>query len=196
MNPKAIEHAEHRLKKARQALDVMEFSTTFAESEEAWSAFLSAASTVYSKLEQGSKTSGTSQGWFGRKKHERKNDELLCYIHHARNSDEHGIAEITAREGGGWALQGGGKYLLNGTIGNNGVLEVTHMGGPPPKVVIIEPSVRLVPVKNERWGDVFSPPTMHLGEKLPNIAPLTIAKLAIDYLENLVAEAAGLPTSP
>jgi hypothetical protein len=34
-------------------------------------------------------------GGYGRAKHERRNDPLLSYIHHARNADEHGIKDIT-----------------------------------------------------------------------------------------------------
>jgi hypothetical protein len=50
-----------------------------------------AAGGIYAKLEQGSRTNGRSRAWYGRIKNVRKNDELLSYLHHARNSEEHGL---------------------------------------------------------------------------------------------------------
>ena len=49
----------------------------FAHAEEAWTDFLLAASTIYTKLEQGAKTSGQSAAWFGRKKKQRRDDPVL-----------------------------------------------------------------------------------------------------------------------
>jgi hypothetical protein len=65
--------------------------------ETLWENFLIAANGIYSKLERGAKTNGKSKAWYGRKKHERKNDPLLSYLHHARNAAEHGIQRITSR---------------------------------------------------------------------------------------------------
>jgi hypothetical protein len=192
MDPKALEHVRKRLEKATAAVSALENSTSLDEAEEAWSDFLATASTIYSKLEQGSKTSGPSAGWFGRKKKERKDDELLSYLHHARNSDEHGIADITRRKPGGWGIAGGGKYRIDGVIGPQTDLRVTHLGGEPPRLIVDRPSIQLIPVTDNRYGDTFSPPTRHMGTALADISPLAIAKLGHTYLKRLLEEAAGL----
>ena len=190
----AITHAHERLTKAKTAVEAMEDSADFWSFGRAWSDFLIAASGIYSKLEQGAKVNGSSVGWFGRKRHDRKTDELLRYIHHARNADEHGLAPTTRVDPGGFAIGGGGSYRFDGTIGSGGGnLAVIHLGGPPPRLEITSPSIRLVTVLDERHGDQYPPPSRHLGVTLPDNSPLAVAKHGLTYLSNLIAEAGKLP---
>jgi hypothetical protein len=188
----AVEQARSRFEKAQSAILAMEQSKDFSAAETAWSDFLLATSAVYSKLEQGAKGSGSSEGWFGRKKHDRRTDPLLSYIHHARNADEHGIEPVTERKEGSLKIGGGGAYRFDGTVGEQTDLTVTHLAGPPPIVKIELPHVKLVTVKDSRYGDNFDPPTKHLGEEVRDQSPLNVAKLALSYLESLLAEAAEL----
>jgi hypothetical protein len=88
MNPSAVLQAKQRLLKLEKALSALRSATTVEDAEEAWTDFLLAASTIYSKLEQGSKGYAKTEPWFGKKKKERKDDPLLRYLHYARNSDE------------------------------------------------------------------------------------------------------------
>lgn len=192
MDPKAVSHAQKRLDKARHALVALEASTSLHQAEIAWSDFISAASTIYSKLEQGAKTNGKSAAWFGRKKKERKDDQLLSYIHHARNSDEHSITDITHQEPGSWGIGGEGHYVINGWTGPGGKIDVTHLSGPPPFFYSADPAIRLVPVTDDRYGDRFDPPSTHLGKDLSDQKPFTVASLAFDYLLDLVADAQNL----
>ncbi len=99
MDAQAVEQAEAKWRKAKKSLEILRAAKNYEGAEEAWSDFLLAASTIYSKLEQGSKSKGSSGGWFGRKKKERKDDPVLRYLHYARNSDEHGIERVAARGG-------------------------------------------------------------------------------------------------
>ena len=108
MKVAGLDAARERLRRAQSALERLEQAMTNRERETAWSEFLLASHALYSKLEHGSKGCGKSEAWFGRKKHERKNDELLCYIHHARNTDDHGITGTT--------LAGADIRVLEGTI--------------------------------------------------------------------------------
>jgi hypothetical protein len=110
MDAQAVEQAKARLQRADKALYALKIAANYDEAEEAWSDFLLAAATIYSKLEQGSKSKGTSAGWFGRKKKERRDDPLLRFLHHARNSDEHGIERVAERGGNQRDL--GGKPLM------------------------------------------------------------------------------------
>src|SRR5690606_27755019 len=97
MDPQAVEQAKIRLKKAETAIARLKSADSFEQAEDAWTDFLSATSTIYSKLEQGAKVNGKSSAWFGRKKKERKDDPLLRYLHYARNSDEHGVQRLVER---------------------------------------------------------------------------------------------------
>lgn len=60
MDLAALEHAGVRIQWAEEALEQLKAVTNFPEAEKAWAAFLLAASTFYSKLEQGSKGNGVS----------------------------------------------------------------------------------------------------------------------------------------
>ena len=80
MDAEAITQAKSRLSRATRAVEDLKTATNASQAEDAWTDFLVAASTVYSKLEQGSKNFGKSQGWYGRKKKERKDDPLLRYV--------------------------------------------------------------------------------------------------------------------
>jgi hypothetical protein len=64
----------------------------------AWIDFLYAFNGVYQKLQKGSLLNGKSKAWFGRIKHMRDSDELLSYLHQARNAEEHGLEAITKTE--------------------------------------------------------------------------------------------------
>ena len=48
-------------------------------------------------LNKAAKVSGKASAWYGRVKKLRKDDPLLSYMHHARNSEEHGIEDTTKR---------------------------------------------------------------------------------------------------
>jgi hypothetical protein len=113
MDAQAVEQAKTKLRKAEKSLETLKAADGYDAAEEAWSDFLLAASTIYSKLEQGSKAKGSSAGWFGRKKKERKDDPVLRYLHHARNSDEHGIERVAARGGNERDLLAGEKLKFN-----------------------------------------------------------------------------------
>jgi hypothetical protein len=192
MNPKAITEATIRLTQARASLIVMESDDwVFEEFELAWRNFLLEASSVYSKLEQGAKSSGKSRAWFGRVKHVRKNDELLSYIHHARNTEEHSLegstnrTEITAKPANKWTK------ILPPKEGDN-TISATVQSNQPLAVTLISPGIRLVPVTDERYHDTFNPPTTHLGQLLVDRSPIAVARLGIQYFESLISEATNL----
>jgi hypothetical protein len=98
MDRVALRQAKSRLAKAEAAVTRLNTAKTFDETETSWSDFLTAAATIYTKLEQGSKTDKKSLSWFSRIKGLRRSDPLLRYVHQARNSDEHGIVDITLRK--------------------------------------------------------------------------------------------------
>jgi len=100
MDKRAITQSTQRIQKARSALDRLNRAKTFLEMQSAWVDIIQPCGTIYNKLEQGAKGYGRSEAWFGRKKKERRDDDLLKYMWQARNSDEHGIVEIISEQEG------------------------------------------------------------------------------------------------
>ena len=97
MQRKAVTKARDRLRAAESAFEQMRATKIGSpDFEHAWYAFLVAQNSFYGALEQGAK-SGRSKGWFDSKKHERKTDPLLNYLHHARNADEHSLGASIGR---------------------------------------------------------------------------------------------------
>jgi hypothetical protein len=52
MDAIAVEQAKGRLRRAEKAIQALEAADSFEAAEEAWTDFLLAAGTIYSKLEQ------------------------------------------------------------------------------------------------------------------------------------------------
>lgn len=187
----ALVQATQRLEKARRAVAQMKAAKSYAAFEEAWSEFLIGGGGVYAKLETGAKANGTSNAWFGRKKHDRGEDALLRYLHHARNTEEHGLEGSTVEAA---QMQLGGQGFIEKLVWRNGQLE--EFRASPGIEVRIDRRAMLVTVHDKRFGDSFEPPQTHLDQPLTDASPQNVATLALAYLEGLVAEAAKLPECP
>lgn len=198
-NSPAIRHAVARLEKANEALKRLESARTLDEADSAWLDLLLAGNGVYSKLEQGSKCNGKATAWFGRAKKARKDDPLLSYMHHARNSDEHGIEDITKRVKAGDATitirepfdpsKMEGVQIFVGTD-NFGRVHVTSSNEEVVSTRMFnKPSLTLVSVKDQRFNDSFNVPCQHLGANIADQSPTAIGKLFLSYLSNLINDA-------
>ncbi|MBC7608237.1 MAG: hypothetical protein H7228_01470 [Polaromonas sp.] len=188
MNKLAARHAWESLHKARNAHAQLMNAKTVEEAEDAWSEFLSASSRIYSKLHSGSKGHKTAQPWFGRMKNERRSDELLAYVHQARNADEHGISQISVRKLEGLQMRGteAGARLYGLQVQNNG--EVIHHPSNTGIHVETLVSMTLADIYDDKHGDTFPVPTTHLGKPLPDQKATTISTLALEYLNGLVRD--------
>jgi hypothetical protein len=58
-----------------------------------------------------------------------------------------------------------------------------------PTVIFREPQAKLVQVRDERFGDTFDPPMVHLGNPLQDGSILEVAALALTYHANLISDA-------
>jgi hypothetical protein len=192
MDQAAIKASEDLLSRTEAAASALESADAIEKAETAWSDFLVAGNRIFSKLEQGAKSNGKSNAWFGRKKYERRTIPLLRYIHHARNADEHGLAKVTERTAPGLALGvGPGAWRFDGTLGPGGKMKIAAMGGQnagQSKFVEVMPSkVRLTRVVDS--GVPYDPPqNAEHHELLPNEA----ANQALDFLRSMIEEAKQL----
>jgi hypothetical protein len=188
---KAITAAKIRIARAKEAVSAMEQAKSLRDIETAWTNFLVAAGAIYSVLEQGAKGNGKSEAWFGRAKHTRRTDDLLSYIHHARNSETHTIEGSTRTD---FTLIPKDKRVKVHTPPDGGPQQVTLTNDMKPGDAVVEigpPGIRLMTVRDERYKDSFDPPSKHLEKPIVDRTPIGVARLAIPYLDNLIDDAAA-----
>lgn len=192
MKPEAVTAAQTALGRAQAAVASMEpFGVHPTERDmarvlECWSDLLAYGNRVYGKLEQGAKR-GPAESWFRDLKTERSADPLLRYLHEARNADDHGISAIALPEHRAQIadLSGGKGALLVSLSGRASDLEI--MPGPNVKRV-----VALLPIV-ARSGKI-EVPNEHLGKLIPDSTPLTLGRLFVVRLEQIIGEARSWAT--
>ena len=199
-----MHHCATRLGKGQASLERLRKALTFGDAESAWSDLLLSGNAVYTKLEQGSKFSGHSNAWFGRRKKERKDDPLLSYMLHARNSDEHSIEDITRRVGAGEAsftiidkpeqpfdpmkLAG---MSLHVDLDHRGHVKLRSSDETRIATTMHErDTLILTPVRDR--GQTYNPPTSHAGAGLDDLSPVAVGSVYLAYLGALIAEARSL----
>ncbi len=202
MKKVALSKAADHLELAKAAAEKLDLASGPKAYSRAWSDFLSQSSRFYSKLEQGAKGCKTSEPWFGRKRHERRKDPLLSYIHHARDTDEHGLDYVVAETGSRLNVHmAEGAERINTSfemmVDSQGKVHIRNPQTTTPESVsameLVEPRMELVIVKDNRFNDSFHPPSMHLDRPIVFNSPATVANLMIAYLSMLLDEAATLP---
>jgi hypothetical protein len=202
MKAVAIEKASDHVAVAREAVDRLTLENGFKPFEQAWSQIVAELGRAYSKLEQGAKGCPVGDPWFGQMKHFRKSDALMSYLHHARNSEEHCLDYITQQRADGMTL--GFPETNEVKVGFEMMIDdkgVTHIRNPTVnspngginKVEIVNPRVELVPVRDRNV--TYQPPEMHNAMPIVDRSPAGCARLAIGYLEKMLAEARKLPAT-
>jgi hypothetical protein len=137
-----------------------------------------------------------SDNWFGKKKRERRDDPLLCYLHYARNADEHGVPSVTELDRQKIVFVEGDKPIaaIEEMVGNVG--RFRHVADEPPdlknvtEMRVYPDRARLIPVKDR--GKVYDQPNEHLGSAIEDNAPIFVAQLMVQYIEQMIAEAESL----
>jgi hypothetical protein len=188
MDRQAFGRAREETEKAAQKIKAIQGATTLQEISDHWSGFLTHIQRSYTKLRVACR-SAPCKGWCDNVFHTRNRDELLNYVLHARNADEHGVEKITEEKQGGIGI--GPKE------GNS--LEVDHLEMGPGRIVMgpklaanaritITPGeIRLIPVRDR--GIVYDVPTKHLGEDLGSVTLLEVAERAEAFLRTKLDEA-------
>jgi hypothetical protein len=192
MKPQGVEKARYYLNKAKAALERVRVSRNFEQFSDAWVDFLAALNSVHSKLEAASEGNPKSYQWMSKKIHIRRKDPLLLYLHQARNAEEHGIEDVAEDAGIGVSVLGTG-YIKSMVIVGGKVVSADFGHGPIPKIIERpKGGARLVSVRNSKYGDVFDPPTEHLGKPLQARSVTELGQIAIDYHAALIDDAAKL----
>jgi hypothetical protein len=170
MRSEGIAAAERELKRAVRAHKRIRSPETHEDAEDAWADFLTHANKVYLKLRAACHGQGVDWMWWKKKMDERRDDPLLVYIHHARNSDTHRLEDTTRRIPPG-------SHVVRMPLGGS----YTYVSAVP--------HLRPLPVIDQ--GIVYPAPMEHKGQPYGFGDVGFMAYAAMMHLQSLVAEAAS-----
>ena len=196
MQRAAIEKATDRLASAKAHLKRLDASKKYDDERRHWYDFLLSSNGAFSSLEQGSKGFGKSEAWFAKKRQERRSDSLLCYLQHARNADEHGIRPVTELDCQKIVMVEDGKPVaaIENVVGNTGTFRVLSDSEPNLQKInemrIYPDRAKLIRVTDR--GVAYDPPSEHLGLAIQDNGPIAVARLMVQYIEPMIAEAGSL----
>lgn len=169
MRPEGVAAAAREIRRCTYAVRRLTTAPSLDVADEAWVDFLSHANRVYTKLRAASHGQGVDWMWWKRQMDERRDDQLLSYIHHARNCDTHRLEPMTEHIDAGEGLTN-----IPG-IGQVYYGSAAHL--------------RPLPVTDKR--ETYDPPSVHRGTEIAGADCGRIASLASEYLYALVSEAAS-----
>jgi hypothetical protein len=203
-DPRVIPKCYDRMDKAKEALFRCRSATTAVEFSSYWASFLIHTGGVLNALDTGANATPQARQWYAGVKRAGRNDELVSYMHQARNSEEHGpdAATTAARPFPSigaknpktghidWNM---GTDWGSGRTGPDGSIEYDYRPPESGSTIVIglnaggQPALR--PVTDHRYQKTFRPPTSHLGKPLEDSHPLRVGDLYLIYLESLVKQA-------
>jgi hypothetical protein len=127
-----------------------------------------------------------------------RKDQLLQYLHHARNEDEHGLEPILTHVEGRTVIGGTGGIHVKHLVIERGVIKTADIRplteGGVVTITNIPAHAKLLPVKDSRDGNVYDVPREHLSKPILDQSPVGCAALAVDYYIQYIKDAAKLIT--
>lgn len=152
-------------------MERMRSASDFDSFEDAWRQYLGALQKVWVKTERSCQPVRESfEPWQGKFKRQRKKDQLLRYLRHARNTAEHSIQLI---------LDDVPEQIVTTSSG-----DTVYAGA---QVVTIAPSIELRPLVDR--GVWYDPPVEHLSKALAERGPLKVAELGLAFYAGFVEQA-------
>ena len=189
MRAAAVQKAILELNRAERAAFVIQGEIRVPLVADNWWTFIRAVSDVWRALQIGAGRSGSSRDWINSKTAERDGDELLSYLHHARNSEEHGL------EYSGGLRHPDPLAVARAMDQSNASPETSPEAVRASiELLFLTPRFALRPV-SDRSGVTIPAPRIHLGQPIdgnPTPAPGHVVFLAITYLRKLVTGAEAL----
>ncbi len=193
MNPTAVKKAHFHFERACNALGPLSHIIE-GDFTGDWADFLNAGNSVYEALGKGSKVSPQSRQWFGQKKRERRTDDLLNYMHQARNAAEHGLhplLDLGPMERDRSAMDGIVDYKTE--VDEDGLWALgSDKTGKPFRVQMGPPDHKLARVYDDRSDRWIDPPRTHLGSELRSNSPFPVSEIWKAYLKTMISEADAL----
>ena len=180
-------HSE--LDRAEIQLHVMQSATNLDVYEGAWKCFLTDIETAWNLCLDAVKGNGRAQQIVSSTNRDRKNDDLVRYLMHARNSRTHSIRPITERVLGATTVVGGahGGVILPGTI-TGGDPTATRLETSGNITVSFQPA-RMEVIEVQDRGHSYPPPSSHQGSPLSTCIPHALAAMGLIYYRSAVSSA-------
>ncbi|MCP1550734.1 MULTISPECIES: hypothetical protein [Methylorubrum] len=163
-------------------------SKSIAELKDAWSDFLVQYNRIFTKLEQASKTGGSSP-WYGRIKHERKKSVCLAYLLHARNIDEHGIVPIYEEANADMRIGAPTDDLSNVSITIIGGVITWSSGGDGKPLSVVRRPARIELRSVIDRGEEYAAPINPNSKFRDNYSPVEAAEIGLNFARKVVSEA-------
>lgn len=176
----ALAVAKRELRAAERHNEAMKKCDSFEDMDIEWRGFLVSIEKVWKKIERAGVA--INQGKFGLLqkpfKERKKNDRLLSYILHARNSDEHSVQEVSSHLNQYTAVPIG---IVHRSMGQADVFEPVNPSGRPS--VQMDIKFELVDVTDR--GKTYRPPW---GSVVPGpISPIEAAEKALGFYREYMA---------
>lgn len=175
------------LKIAREAIERMADTESFAEFHRHWQDFLFRIERAWEGMLGRIKShrGGTAQSWISANSALRKKDSLLRYLKHARDAETHVLGETVEN-----VLELSFEDKFRRRFRVNSVS--THIEGTTLVVDIDSPDEHLEWQGSVKPGDPrmlrfksrgvwYNPPTEHLGNRLENVHPVAVALLGYEF---------------
>ena len=180
-------HAKRELASAEKAIRRMSGAQSIEDLEDEWKNFLNSIEKVWEKAERSCQhIRNEFQPWQGKFARERKKDALLKYIKHARNSDQHTLAEGMQKKDASSSMyvEGGqGVTHIERLEIRDGKL-IEYKGNKPLIIENLPNRVELLRVKDSsKW---YNPPRSHKQVKLLWPAPVDVAVLGLEYYRDFI----------
>jgi hypothetical protein len=191
INWRAFDAAKEKLSIAHSKVAAMRAANDIYALAGLWEEFLTLQQQVFLRLRKAFEH-GQSQAWSDAVFNEQRTDEMLKYILHARNANEHGIDNITEtspsqltikpKEGTTLSV----KHMIVDSRGPAPWVAMDHETMAKAVVSFLPATIKLVRVRDR--GIDYDPPTNHLGQRL-DATPIIVAELTTSYLARKVTEA-------
>lgn len=177
------------LDRAETQLHIMQSATNLDVYEEAWKCFLTDIETAWNLCLDAVKGNGRAQQIVSSTNRDRKIDDLVRYLKHARNSRTHSIRPITERILGVTTVMGGtnGGVILQGTIAGRDPT-ATRLETSGTVIVSFQPD-RLEVIEVQDRGHSYLPPTWHQGSPVSTCIPHVLAAMGLTYYRSAVSAA-------
>lgn len=132
MNRGILGQAGNRLAAAKKKASAIGRSRSQSEIIELWSEFLTEQSRFFNRLGNAMDTD-SERGWFDRVINARNQDEVMSYLLHARNADEHGRSSVATPGPSGVEIGTPGRamFIKNMEFSSLGISKLEGCEGAP-----------------------------------------------------------------
>ena len=183
-------HAKRELRSAQKAIERMTQAESLEDFEDEWKIYLNSIEKLWVKTERACQhVRNKFQPWQGTFTSERKKDPLLKYLKHARNSDQHSVAETMEKQAASSSMyiEGGpGVTHIESLVIENGQIQ-EYRGNRPLIIENLPERLELLKVKDSnKW---YNPPKSHKNIKLAWSSPIDVARLGLKYYADFLIHA-------